>query len=229
MHTNTPTTEKMSLHFVEPDTRMRAELANIGASLGYHCEIYADLSDLAAYPPRSGVVFVRTDSELGGVDVALDRLVNLGIWLPVVAMEVDPNPSQVVKAIKDGALDYLVLPICPDRLVRCISRIEREAVTISEERRRRVLAKQQLEALSPREFEVLEALADGGSNKEIARQLQISPRTVEIHRANMMAKLGARHSSEAIRLKLESGMLLSRAVPRQADRGPSFPPDVIKS
>lgn len=216
MHTNMPTTEKISLHFVEPDTRMRAELANIGGSLGYHCEIYADLSDLAAYPPRSGIVFVRDGSGLGGGDVVLDRLLRLGIWLPVVAMDVDPRPSQVVKAIKDGALDYLVLPICPDRLARCLLRVEREAAAIGEERRRKVYAKQQLDALSRRELEVLDALADGGSNKDIARQLQISPRTVEIHRANMMAKLGVRHSSEAIRIKLESGLWRRKAESRQA-------------
>ena len=57
--------------------------------------------------------------------------------------------------------------------------------------------------LSPREREVLDWLTRGCSNKVIARELTISPRTVEIHRANMMSKLGARHSAEAIRLRLE--------------------------
>jgi DNA-binding CsgD family transcriptional regulator len=55
-----------------------------------------------------------------------------------------------------------------------------------------------------REREVLDWLAEGSSNKAIARELDISPRTVEIHRANMMTKLGARHAAEAVRLKLEA-------------------------
>jgi FixJ family two-component response regulator len=208
--------DKISLHFVEPETRMRAELASISASLGHHCEIYADLSDVAAYPPRSGIVFVRDRFDFCGVDDVLERLLCLGIWLPVVAMDTAPSPSRVVNAIKGGALDYLVLPIQPDRLARCLDRVVKEADAVSEECRRRVLAQRQLATLSAREGEVLEALAYGGSNKDIARKLQISPRTVEIHRANMMVKLGVRHASEAVRMKLEAGVPTNRTVLPQA-------------
>jgi FixJ family two-component response regulator len=65
-------------------------------------------------------------------------------------------------------------------------------------------ARDRIASLSVREREVLEWLAQGSSNKVIARELDISPRTVEIHRANMMHKLGARHAAEAVRLKLEA-------------------------
>ena len=65
-------------------------------------------------------------------------------------------------------------------------------------------ARNLLSNLSGREREVLEGLTNGGSNKDIARILSISPRTVEIHRANMMNKLGARHAAEAIRISLEA-------------------------
>ncbi|WP_255548125.1 response regulator transcription factor [Erythrobacter ani] len=58
--------------------------------------------------------------------------------------------------------------------------------------------------LSVREREVLDWLTEGSSNKVIARRLEISPRTVEIHRANMMHKLGARHAADAVRLRLEA-------------------------
>ena len=63
-----------------------------------------------------------------------------------------------------------------------------------------------IDALSVREREVLDWLAMGSSNKAIARELEISPRTVEIHRANMMTKLGANHAAEAVRLKLEANL-----------------------
>jgi FixJ family two-component response regulator len=65
-------------------------------------------------------------------------------------------------------------------------------------------ARDRISTLSAREREVLDWLAEGSSNKAIARELDISPRTVEIHRANMMTKLGARHAAEAVRLKLEA-------------------------
>jgi FixJ family two-component response regulator len=65
-------------------------------------------------------------------------------------------------------------------------------------------ARSLISCLSGREREVLDWLTRGSSNKVIARELDISPRTVEIHRANMMAKLGASHAAEAVRLKLEA-------------------------
>lgn len=211
------TADKISVHFVEPEMQMRAELAGIGLSLGYHCEIYCDFSEIAKYPPRSGIIVVRDCPELGGIGSVLDRLTTLGISLPVVAMDFEPTPSQVVKAIKEGALDFLVLPLRAERLAGCLAKIADEVELVSEERRRKIYAQRQLAALSPREREVLNGVTNGGSNKEIARQLQISPRTVEIHRANMMQKLGLRHAVEAVRLKLESGSkTISMRLPQAA-------------
>jgi FixJ family two-component response regulator len=196
----------LTLHFVEPDSQIRSELFKVGTDLGYHCEIYADYSELAAYPPRSGVILIRDCPETGGIDFALGHLTNLGIWLPVLAMDYQPSAIKVVEAIKSGALDYLVLPLKPDRLVSCLARIGAELQQATIKRQRLIETRGLLNALSGREREVLDELAVGRSNKEIARKLNISPRTVEIHRANMMTKLGARHVAEAIRIKLESGV-----------------------
>ena len=200
------TAEKIALHFVESDMQTRAELMRVGTSLGFHCEIYSDFSELAAYPPRAGIIFVSDRPEHGGVAFALGRLMGLGISLPVVAMDCAPASSRVVTAIKEGALDYLVLPLRAERLAACIARIAHEAAQFGDKRRRTIQAQRQLSQLSPREREVLDALSMGLSNKEIARVLEISPRTVEIHRANMMAKLGERHSAGAVRIKLEAGL-----------------------
>lgn len=204
MQSNSSAVQNMPLHFVESSTQLRAELVRIGTALGHHCELYADYSELAAHPPRTGIIFVRDSAETGGVRFALERMIKLGISLPVVAMDVQPSSGRVVQAIKDGALDYLVLPLRPERLSACLARISREAVEVNKTRERAIMAMRRLDTLSAREREVLDALAIGGSNKAIARQLQISPRTVEIHRANMMSKLGARHAAEAVRIKLES-------------------------
>ena len=116
----------------------------------------------------------------------------------------DPATEKVVAAIKSGALDYLDLPIEPARLARSLSRVVAEAEARGMARRRLTDARRRVARLSGREREVLEWLALGSSNKVIARELGISPRTVEIHRANMMGKLGARHAAEAIRVWLQA-------------------------
>ena len=197
-------TRKSSLHFIDADSRQRAELAKIGFSLGHHSEVYGELSELLAHPPCEGIIVARDTAEAGGVSVILDRLSKLGIWLPLIAFERQPRPGRIVEAIKAGALDYLSLPLDTDRFERCLGRIEKEAELFGRARRRMIDARGRISSLSAREREVLDWLAEGSSNKVIARELDISPRPVEIHRANMMSKLGARHAAEAVRLKLEA-------------------------
>ncbi len=197
-------TRKASLHFIDSNSRQRAELARVGFTLGHHSEVYGDLSELSVHPPREGIIIARDTPEEGGVSMILDRLSRLGIWLPLIAVDNDPRPGRIVDAIKAGALDYLSLPLDPDRFERCLTRIAKEAEVFGAARRRMIEARDRIGSLSAREREVLEWLAEGSSNKVIARELEISPRTVEIHRANMMHKLGARHAAEAVRLKLEA-------------------------
>jgi FixJ family two-component response regulator len=197
---------KPTLHFIDRCSRSRAELSRTGYGLGHHSEVYGDLSELSVHPPRDGIIIVRDTVEDGGVALVLDRLSKLGVWLPVIAVDDRPRPGRIVDAIKAGALDYLRLPLDPDRLQRCLTRIAGEAEVFGEARRRMIEARSRISNLSGREREVLDWLAEGSSNKMIARELEISPRTVEIHRANMMSKLGARHSAEAVRLKLEAQM-----------------------
>ena len=96
------------------------------------------------------------------------------------------------------------LPLRPERLADALSRIAKETDAFLEARRKMVEARNRIANLSPREREVLDWLTEGCSNKVIARELHISPRTVEIHRANMMQKLGAEHPSQAVRLKIEA-------------------------
>ncbi|MEM9501202.1 MAG: LuxR C-terminal-related transcriptional regulator [Pseudomonadota bacterium] len=197
---------KATLHFIDSSSRHRAELARVGFALGHHAEVYGDLSDLSVHPPREGIIVARDAVEEGGVAMALERLSRLGIWLPLIAVDTQPRPTRIVEAIKAGALDYLSLPLDPERFGRCLTRIAKEAEVFGAARRRMIEARDRISSLSNREREVLDWLAEGSSNKVIARELDISPRTVEIHRANMMTKLGARHAAEAVRLKLEAAL-----------------------
>lgn len=195
---------KAPLHFIDSCSRQRADMARIGFAMGHHAEVYSDISDLSVHPPRDGIIVARDTPEEGGVAVTLERLSRLGIWLPLIAVDTQPRPNRIVEAIKAGALDYLSLPLDPERFTRCLARVGQEAELFGAARRRMIEARDRISTLSGREREVLEWLARGSSNKAIARELEISPRTVEIHRANMMNKLGARHAAEAVRLRLEA-------------------------
>lgn len=209
--------QRLTIHVVDGDSRARAEGARVAFALGHHAEVYADPSELIQHSPREGIIIAREQPEAGGAPGLLADFARAGVWLPLVVVADRPEVESVVAAIKAGALDYLRLPIEEERLAEALRQVAREAEAHAEARRRMVEARERIGTLSPREREVLDWLAHGSSNKAIARALEISPRTVEIHRANMMDKLGAGHAADAIRLRLEAQIDESR--PRRRRRG----------
>ena len=198
--------QQLIIRFIEPSSRIRAELARSAFALGHHAEVYADLPELTGHMPETGVLVVRDDPSTGGVIAALDQLADYGQWLPLIATDVSPTAERIVAAMKAGALDYLPLPLEARRFANSLEQVVNEIAHHGDARRRMIEARTRIACLSTREREVLHWLAEGSSNKTIARELDISPRTVEIHRANMMAKLGAKHAAEAVRLRIESDM-----------------------
>ncbi len=197
--------QRISIHIVGGNSRSRAEQSRLVLSMGHHAEVYSDLVELIDRPPRSGVIIASDDMLENGVGALLDELADAGVWTPLVAAKPDPDVQEVVEAIQAGALDFLQLPLTQDELRRMIAHVHSDAGRHAEARRRLIDARRRIGTLSRREREVLDWLSEGCSNKAIARNLEISPRTVEIHRANMMDKLGANHAAEAVRLRLEAG------------------------
>ncbi len=198
--------QQLILRFVDPSSRLRAELARVAFSLGHHAEVYSTTDELIDHLPETGILIVRDDRQTGGVPEVMRRLAEAGQWLPMIATDMDPSTRRIVAAIKSGALDYLPLPLDLQRFTNSLEKIAAEVAAHGQARRRMIEAQSRISHLSMREREVLQWLAAGSSNKVIARELEISPRTVEIHRANMMAKLGAKHAAEAVRLQIEADM-----------------------
>jgi two-component system response regulator FixJ len=123
-----------------------------------------------------------------------------GVTLPVIIMTGHGDVSLAVEAMKAGAVDFIEKPfekaVLLSAIEQGVERLKKSAVS----RERANQAAVRLQALTPRERDVLDGLAKGLPNKTIAYDLGISPRTVEIHRANLMTKLGVRSLSEALRI-----------------------------
>jgi two-component system, LuxR family, response regulator FixJ len=146
------------------------------------------------------------DSE-GGVADLIARMARHGEWYPIVAFAEEPVAARIVRAILDGAVDYIVWPFAPETVLAALERQENEIDGLGSARMREAVARGRIEKLTEREREVLDCVASGLSNRRIGEKLEISPRTVEIHRANMLNKLGANHTSEAIRIAIEAELV----------------------
>jgi len=143
--------------------------------------------------------------EMDGLDVQR-ALRDEGVSLPVVIMTGHGDVNIAVQAMKAGAVDFIEKPfekpMLLDALEQAQSRLTEDAVSSKRAEEARV----RLNVLTPRELDVLRGLTQGLPNKTIAYDLGISPRTVEIHRANLMEKLGARSLSDALRLAFAAGL-----------------------
>lgn len=196
--------ERVTLHILDSDSARRAQLARLAFAAGHHAEIYAHAEELLSHAPAGGLVLAQDEPVGEGIIALVAAMNRSGQWLPVLAIAEEPTISAVVRAIKAGALDYLTVPDQIGPLNEAVARCARDADAQRLSRARAAEARQRIGRLSMREREVLDRLADGCSNKAIARDLEISPRTVEIHRMKMMGKLGARHAAEAVRLSIEA-------------------------
>lgn len=196
--------ERTTLHILGGECRSRAEQARVAFALGHHAEVYGDIEELLERPPQEGIIIAGDEGLADTVRRLIARLGERGIWLPVVIASDHPDIDRAVVAIKAGALDYLRLPFEMGAFARRLAAILTEAGEHAARRRREVEAQRDIALLSRRERQVLELLSSGCANKEIARRLAISPRTVEIHRGNMMTKLGAHHAADAVRLWIDA-------------------------
>ncbi|WP_119082523.1 response regulator transcription factor [Altererythrobacter sp. B11] len=210
--------ERTTLHIVGGNSRSRAEQARVAFALGHHAEVYTDVAELLERPLLDGVVLAAEDTVPGGAEALIQCLRDGGVGLPIAVAAVEPETSRVVDAVKAGALDYLCLPLEMNDFARRLTRMQGEARKLEANWRFEIEARQRLSQLSARQREVLELLSAGCSNKEIGRLLGISPRTVEIHRANMMTKLGASHPADAVRLWLAAGSDLPEPEPEPEPR-----------
>jgi two-component system, LuxR family, response regulator FixJ len=197
--------KQQTLCLVDSDTRRRAAIVHGLSRSGIHVEPFDGVVELLEHSPREpDVIFAHDDG--GDVTDLMDHLVSSGAWCPVVAYSESPEVRRVVQAVQNGVEDYLTWPFSADEVREAIETAVCRGHSTRHTRARENAARIRLERLTRREREVLARLANGLTNRGIAEQLQISPRTVEIHRANLLTKIHARHTSEAIRVAIEANL-----------------------
>ena len=198
-----------TVHLVDDDETIRRSVSFLLRTSGYVVKTYASgvefLGEVKSAVPGCLLLDVQMP-ELNGLEVQA-RLREQGILFPVVVMTAHGDVAVSVQAMKAGAIDFIEKPFEKATL---LAAIEDGFGRLEQSGRRRARAEEaraRLEVLTPRETEVMTGLVRGHPNKTIAYDLDISPRTVEIYRANLMEKLEVRSLSEALRVAFAAGLI----------------------
>lgn len=194
-----------SVALVDGNLRRRAAISRKLRAFGKHVEPFEDISDMKAVWPHSSLILALDDRET--IKALSGYMSEAGTWLPVVAYAENPTPGEIARAILEGAVGYIAWPFDESELTEAMEAALKRAENLRKTRLREAEARSRISALTRREREVLAGVANGLSNRMIGQKLGISPRTVEIHRSNMLSKMGAHHTSEAIRIAIEASLL----------------------
>jgi FixJ family two-component response regulator len=195
---------------VDDDPAIRDVLAMVFSRAGYEVVSFADGASLLAAAGTRSPTCIILDVHIpgkSGLDI-LKELNTRDYPAPVFIMSGKGDIPMAVDAIKNGALDFIEKPFRGSEVVTRV----REAVEAHARRQASEAAAERnvfhfpgREPLTPREQDVLSQIVSGASNKEAGRHLGISPRTIEVHRARIMEKLGAKNAADLIRITLSEG------------------------
>jgi len=183
---------------------VRQSLSFLLASDGFPVRLYESAYAFLEGVKEAAAGCIVTDVRMPGIDGVefLRRLRTRGFALPVIVMTGHADVPLAVKAMKAGAIDFLEKPFDDDLLLGAVrAALQRQARNAQHEAQA-VELQSRIRFLSERELQVLEGLVAGKANKVIAHDLGISPRTVEIYRANVMSKMQAGSLSELVRMAL---------------------------
>lgn len=193
---------ELAVYIVDDDPAVRDSLSLLLSLRGHRSSTFGSAEALlAAVGPQSAGCIIA-DLRMPGMDgLALQReLLARGIGMPVVIVTAHGDVASARTAFRHAAVDFLEKPFDDDGPLDAVAAaFERERARLQALHTVRV-RDARLATLTPREREVLDELVTGSHNKDVAHRLSISPRTVEIHKSRIMAKLGARNLADLIRI-----------------------------
>jgi len=197
------------VQIIDDDDALRDSLTFLLSTAGIEAKSYESAGAYLNDPHRGTSGCIITDVRMpgmSGIDL-LRKLKSDGVTVPVIVMTGHGDVPLAVEAMKLGAFDFIEKPFDDDALLASV----RGALGVQEKHTREDSQRQEIEnrlaQLSTRERQVLDGLVAGQANKVIAFELGISPRTVEIYRANVMTKMQANSLSDLVRMALVSGTL----------------------
>ncbi|WP_404714332.1 response regulator transcription factor [Sphingomonas sp. MMS24-J13] len=205
--------DRRLIHIIDDEDAIRRSASFMLKTSGFAVETWesgvAFLKEVRHAPPGAILLDVRMP-EMDGLEVQ-QALNDRGVAMPVIVLTGHGDISIAVRAMKAGAVDFIEKPFEKALLLNAIEAAFARLDNAGERAAREDEASVIIQALTPRERDVLEGLAQGLPNKTIAYDLGISARTVEVHRANLMSKLNVRSLSDALRIAFAAGLGAGRA------------------
>jgi two-component system response regulator FixJ len=197
------------VHIIDDDDGLRESLAFLLRSAELEVKSFDSAKAFLEVLPHAAPGCVITDvrmPDMSGIEL-LRRLKELKIGVPVIVITGHGDIALAVEAMKIGAADFFEKPFDDDHLVASVRAALRQQEDQTKRGAERAEIEHRISTLSPREKDVLTGLIGGRANKQIAFDLGISPRTVEIYRANLMNKMQAGSLSDLVRMALVVEML----------------------
>lgn len=189
------------IHVIDDDESLRHALVRLLEAAGFEARGHASAGDflLQPVPDRPGCLLL--DVRMPGTSglTVLDTLVAQGVEQPVIMLTGHGTVDLCRRAFKSGAFEFLEKPVDEERLLEALQNAVRQHVQTRERHQADRHTRAQYAQLSERECEVLSLIVAGLTNKEMGRALQVSPRTVETHRANLFAKLEISSLAQLVR------------------------------
>ena len=200
------------VYVIDDEAPIRDSLAMLLRSVGLASSLFSDAPSFLAVAPWHEHACVIADVRMPGMSglELQETLRSRGAALPVIIVTGHGDIGMAVRAMKNGAADFIEKPFNGQVLLDAVHRALARAATppaaaaVSAEGDREDLARR-IASLSPREREVMALVAEGLPNKSVATRLDLSTRTVEVHRAKVMEKMGARSLAELVRMNIAAG------------------------
>jgi two-component system response regulator FixJ len=192
------------VHIVDDDEAVRRSLSFLLGTAGIPTRLYDSATAFVAALPQVRGGCLITDvrmPDMNGIEL-LSELHAKSVKLPAIVITGHGDIPLAVQAMKAGAIDFIEKPFEAEAILRAVRLAKDRSAQVDRQSEDIAAVASRLESLSERERQVLGGLMAGHSNKVIAHQLGISPRTVEVYRANLMSKMQAKSLSELIRMAL---------------------------